>query len=756
MNHIDYHGAGFHVFGLHGVTGGECNCGRPGCEALFKHPYVKNWQFTPHWADEQLDAMEQAGQFNTGFGVLCDGYLIIDIDPRNGGDASYEKLCKDTGVNYKAESGFVVATGGGGWHIYFKADPEFGTVKSHREYPGIDFKSSGFVVGAGSLHASGMIYEAEKGHPDEIGSMPSVLLDLLQPQKRNTSSSAEFTLERDISPEQFEQLLSVVDCHDDYHDWISVGMITHDTLGDGGFLIWDKWSQRSDSYDPAVMDAKWHSFGKCRGGARLTFGTLLKMAKDAGWQEPVTFETTLAADSEPSGDIKTGVIDLSTAPGVVGDCIDYINACSRFPRKHLAVMAALQAVGTIAGLSYKDEDFDVSSNLFALGVAGSATGKEAIQQAQGDLLVAAGMGRCIYGTIKSEQELTRNLLRHQVSAYVVDEIGIMLAKINNASKKGSASYLEGIIGKLMEIYSKANGRYILGGDVADDMLKEQNKIIAAINKLVDANEAEAIDRQQLESARKIVEQVQNGSLMEPFLSVTGFTTPVTFNALVDYEQAANGFIGRTMIFEEKDTNPRAKHCFRRPVMPETLKTALVGIRAAGHAQVLPEGRVEAFGERQSVHTTDEALRRLDEVANLLHDYAEYAAETNGFEAVVRRGFEAVLKVSFILAIGDDKLRTVSHVDWAYRLVRQDLDNKLKLASANSAKDAGNASEEVLAKVRHALHKEPMSAAKIRNRYRTLAADHVQQALDWLVSEGEAVAIEVKPQRGAATKVYRLS
>ena len=79
----DYHKAGFRVFGLYGLSKGLCECGNKDCEAYYKHPRVSNWQHTPHWSEDQIACMEMTGQVSTGFGVLCSGYLIIDIDPRN-------------------------------------------------------------------------------------------------------------------------------------------------------------------------------------------------------------------------------------------------------------------------------------------------------------------------------------------------------------------------------------------------------------------------------------------------------------------------------------------------------------------------------------------------------------------------------------------------------------------------------------------------------------------------------------------------
>lgn len=59
---------------------------------FFKHPRARTWQRTPLWDDEQMDNIEDAGFFDSGYGVLCKTLLVVDVDVRNGGEASYAKL----------------------------------------------------------------------------------------------------------------------------------------------------------------------------------------------------------------------------------------------------------------------------------------------------------------------------------------------------------------------------------------------------------------------------------------------------------------------------------------------------------------------------------------------------------------------------------------------------------------------------------------------------------------------------------------
>lgn len=82
------------------------------------------------------------------------GLLVIDVDPRNGGDVTFAAL--------EAEHGFPTTlaafTGGGGYHLYYRKPA--GSERFRKTLgPGIDVKCYGYVVLPPSPHASGGRYE---------------------------------------------------------------------------------------------------------------------------------------------------------------------------------------------------------------------------------------------------------------------------------------------------------------------------------------------------------------------------------------------------------------------------------------------------------------------------------------------------------------------------------------------------------------------------------------------------------------------
>lgn len=737
MNYIDYIDEGFRIMALQPVKNGKCQCGKDDCENQYKHPRASNWQHTPQWSDEQIENMERYGQLDQGFGVLVDDHIIIDVDPRNGGNESYSKLCKDTDIDYEKESGFVVETGGGGLHIYFKRPHESALVSHLHDYPGLDFKCSGFVVGAGSMHKSGLTYEPKKGSPEKVGPAPEALLTLLK--KADTYRANYNGAMIDVAESEIIEMLTTVDSGADYDTWIKIGMAVHHATSGSGFDLWDRWSATAEEYPgPDTLQRHWHSFGKTLNP--VTVGTLIHFAEEAGYQQPVTFDSGLTYElSEPP------IVDLLRPPGFVGEITQWINSQCRFPRERLAVAAALSAISNIGGLLYEDEETGATSNQFIFCVAGSATGKEAVQQAQADIHRAVGFAPATHGAIKSEQEIVRNLMRHQPAFYLVDEIGFFLEKINNARQYGGASYLEGVLALLMSAYSKANSHMLLTGDARDEAGKELQRQIAKLQKDVDQGENRG---EEIKTLTARLTSLDSG-LERPFLSLIGYTTPVSFNKAVNGEQADNGWVGRALIFQEKDTNPKMKKGFKRKPMSEAMKNTLMAICTDGSVDVMSD-RIENPRPRKTIPMAKDARDRCAEISDELWEYSEKSKETS-LEAIPRRGYELMLKVVLTLGIPGG-IQTLGHVEWAYALVMKDLYEKINLAAQNMASAERRPGEELSRRLLGLLDsKHPETTGVLVNRCRKFKKDDVIKTLEKLEEEKLAVSSEVNARNGTTKK-----
>jgi phage/plasmid primase-like uncharacterized protein len=377
---------------------------------------------------------------------------------------------------------------------------------------------------------------------------------------------------------------------------------------------------------------------------------------------------------------------LKTPPGFVGELAAWIESQNRRPRPNLAVAGALVAMGNIAGMRVTDARDGVTANLFAFCIAGSRTGKESVQQAVMELHRAAGCAAATHGNIKSEQEIIRNLTRHQAAMYVIDEIGIMLQKIASAQKRGGAAYLEGVIGVLMSVYSKASGFLLLSGDVKEDVRKALIAESAGLSRKIDDGATGPYIEHRLAAIQATLDALDHG-LERPFLSLLGFTTPVTFDDLVDFQTATNGFVGRALLFNERDTAPRSKRGLVRPPLPEHIALRLAGLHNGGDMDTGHIGRVEWRGDIARLPTSPDAEDMLDAALDWFEDQAIVQKGVSGLESLFLGAYELVGKVSLILAVPEG-LRSADHVRWAFALVKRDVEEKMRLVIGNDrAKDA---------------------------------------------------------------------
>lgn len=685
MNQIyDYLESGFRIFGLHKIEQGKCACDNEECTAIGKHPRMSNWQNVPMWSDDQLEVMEQTGHFDTGFGVLCDGFLIIDVDARNGGVDSFNKLCADHDFDYLGNAGFAVRTGSGNgsMHLYYKIAEPTALVQHLDAYEGIDFKSSGFIVGNGSLHASGADYTNIHGSPQDVTEAPARIIEILRKPERHRAMVSGIAI--DVSEQEIADMLSHIDADCDHEKWVKIGMAIHEATNGVGLDLWNDWSSRGEKYPTfGQIEKRWHSFGKS--GNPVGLGTLIHYARESGYEESATFEPTVEYSEEVLSDGPDQNIDLLRPPGFVGELADWVNGQCRFKRENLAVAVALNAVANICGMRVTDDLLGNRTNLLTFCVASSATGKEAIQQAYTKIMQEAGMLQAVYGGIKSEQEIYRNLLRHQGAFYNIGELGLQLKKIIESKN----DYYKGATASLMDIYTKADGVLTISGDLKVEVETELKKELASVSKQIDNKGELDYLMSREKSLTERLESIGAG-IANPFLSVIGYTTPSTFDGLMTPQEGESGFVGRSMIFEEKEAHPRIKKGHKIKDMPDSLRASLLHLRSPGSFSTETPDRIEHHGPLAVIPTEEKAADRLlNGVESYFYELGTSLLGQPALVPVVRRAFELVAKISLILA-APHGLRTLEHVEWAFALVDRDVKKKLMLIRSNDEIRVGDA------------------------------------------------------------------
>lgn len=147
-----------------------------------------------HWRQVEFDPFfETAGNFGV---QLSAEDLVIDVDPRNGGDISFIEL----GFDFES---FTVLTGSGGRHVYLKKPADYKTRKSLKEYPGIDFISEGgYVVGFGSIHPNtGKAYSATS--LCKSAKAPKELLEIINKINVELTKGTDTYVEDDQTKERY-------------------------------------------------------------------------------------------------------------------------------------------------------------------------------------------------------------------------------------------------------------------------------------------------------------------------------------------------------------------------------------------------------------------------------------------------------------------------------------------------------------------------------------------------------------------------
>ena len=155
----------FHVntIPIYAIQDGKCTCGKSECKAAGKHPIS--------WAREARPGENYGVKTGSGLGVL-------DIDLK--GRALEDVIQKVEEAFGPLPATFMVSTGGGGIHAYFRCDtPTKNMVDILGPRSGVDFRGEGgMVVGPGSQHRTGQTYEVALDVP--LAHIPGPLLDVVR------------------------------------------------------------------------------------------------------------------------------------------------------------------------------------------------------------------------------------------------------------------------------------------------------------------------------------------------------------------------------------------------------------------------------------------------------------------------------------------------------------------------------------------------------------------------------------------------
>ena len=191
---IWYARRGMWIIPLHTAIDGSCSCGEPLCGSIGKHPRTQHG-LDDATTDEAIvrELWARWPDANVGIVTGPSDLVVIDVDPKNGGDESFAFLRSEIGP--EAFETVTTLTGGGGEHYYFRVgEKRFRNSAGKVLGDGIDVRADGgYVVAPPSTHASGGVYAWEIGfglHEREIAPLPDALERKLSQKKTQLTGDA--------------------------------------------------------------------------------------------------------------------------------------------------------------------------------------------------------------------------------------------------------------------------------------------------------------------------------------------------------------------------------------------------------------------------------------------------------------------------------------------------------------------------------------------------------------------------------------
>jgi len=454
--------------------GRACACGVEGCKSPGKHP-IKELVPNGH-KDASNDAdlittwWSTYPKANVALSLAESGLVVIDIDPRNGGNGTFDDLEAKHG---KIASDVEQLTGGGGRHIVYIAnhDSKF----PGKLGPGVDVKHQGYIMVWPSNHILGD-YEWEASSDLTEGMIPSLApswLALPSGDEYNTDIKPALPglglatlLEAEID-EIKSALLFIPNSERD--DWLHVGMALHSIdSGRDGFQLWEDWSSSCSKFDAQDQARVWFSFhGKA---TQLNKQSIFHIAAENGWINPlkkvVSDEVkavsekvllTLVNNTNPSIDESSIAkpeitLDLPFPVGGLEEVAQLIGTSSYVNYPDASRLAAVQLACLSASRRYVGDNGEGCHVYFGLSSVSVGMIRYTVNALQ-TILTDAGMRQLFSSSRKSTAGIIHDhLIRRPVHLYCVEDFGKMLQQSKKQFGNGS---MEHALDTLGSIYSKS-------------------------------------------------------------------------------------------------------------------------------------------------------------------------------------------------------------------------------------------------------------------------------------------------------------
>ena len=329
-------------------------------------------------------------------------------------------------------------------------------------------------------------------------------------------------------------------------------------------------------------------------------------------------------------------IDLTNPPGVAGKICTELEL---YEHRALAELRPLVALSCLSMVNHRRESFGGGNlNFQCLGIALTATAKEAHLSFTKKVMAGVGLGAKISSKPRSDLDILIEPIDKEFMLYAFDEVHSFFQP---ATGKNAASFESGMVSYLLELCTSE--RFYFPNKTRMNLEAKYNSIV---DSLEDKERLTVKQQSQLGKAKRILDRLENG-WEDPFLSLTGYSTPINMDIMINKHNIEQGLIARFIIL-------------RAP----TKRTKMTWRKIKGPSSELLSILTEILESDQKITIDAEAHSSLNYVFN----YFELDVHLNHPQlgAIYARGTKWVMLIASLLA-SKDNIITHEHIAYATKL-----------------------------------------------------------------------------------------
>ena len=407
---------------------------------------------------------------------------------------------------------------------------------------------------------------------------------------------------------------------------------------------------------------------------------------------------------------------LGKPPGLVGDLCAWLNETAGKPQPAYELAASLVYVGALAA-RYIQGPGGERTNLYAIGVGASCSGKEHARKKLKQVSLIAGVQKLFGGEdVTSDAAIEADLIRQDNRVlYMWDELGHMFGSVTASQNKGS--HRAGIIPYLTKIYTSASERFE-GKSYADP-----------------------------KRPRAVFDQ--------PSVSMYGTTVPGRLYESLTKGQVADGWLGRVPVFESTDDPLYDRNRARVSDPPAHIIGQVQywqsqrDTRADSGTDIIKATTIQP----RVIEYTDEAGAVADRYAKYAHERKLQADES--MRGLWGRAFENAARIALIVTAGciadidgnhGDKV-TAEVMTWSTKLVTALIRDLESIVEGNVADSSSEHWRKRILQVIRDGGPEGVSKTDIARKTQTINKRQRDELLHELIDEMQLVACAIVTTKG---------